>query len=732
MNPILKDLNTKQRQAASHTEGPLLILAGAGSGKTKTLTHRIAYIVKEKKISPYALLAVTFTNKAAAEMKKRIYTLLYGQFDENEVERFLPWVGTFHSVCVKILRKYIERLGYKNGFVIYDSDDQLTVIKRIMKELHIDHRQYAPKAVKSHISSAKNELFDAQLYQQNAHGTPFGAVVADVFLEYERTLKNNNAVDFDDLIGLTVKLLEEHPDIRSEYRQKFKYIFIDEYQDTNYAQYMLVTLLVNDFENICVVGDDAQSIYSWRGATIRNILEFEKDFDQATVIKLEQNYRSTQNILEAANAVIAKNKRQKKKKLWTKNKAGDKISIYRALTEKDEGKFIVREINRLISTEKLKYNDFAVLYRTNAQSRSLEEVLLRYNIPYRIIGGVKFYERKEIKDALAWMKVLVNSADDLSLQRIINVPPRGISKKTVEVLATLGKEYSLNMWEVIEQIGVEDSAIYEVAENHLNRRAINSLAAFQKIIVDCRKMMTDLNATELLLTILKKSGYEEMLKDGSIENETRMENINELTTVLKKYEMYPAEEGLKLFLEEVALITDIDNYNVKENAVTMMTLHSAKGLEFPVVYMAGMEENLFPHSSALTEEKEMAEERRLCYVGLTRAKQHLYLICTQTRHIFGSVYANMPSRFIEDIPPKLVNLIDGQESSPMKKTRSKPSQPIVLDENNGEFRSGDKILHEKFGEGRIVQIQGGIIKVAFAGQGVKSLAVSIAPIKKIK
>jgi len=731
MNPILKDLNSKQREAASHIDGPLLILAGAGSGKTKTLTHRIAFIVKEKKISPYELLAVTFTNKAAGEMKKRIFSLLYGKYDELEANRALPWVGTFHSVCVRILRKHITRLGYQSSFVIYDSDDQLTVIKRIMKDLQIDHRQYAPKAIKSYISSAKNELFTAELYQQNAANSPFGTAVADVFMEYEKILKQNQAVDFDDLIGLTVRLLEENLDVRDEYRRKFKYIFIDEYQDTNYAQYMLVTLLVNDLENICVVGDDAQSIYSWRGATIRNILEFEKDFHQAKVIKLEQNYRSTQNILAAANAVIAKNKQQKKKKLWTKNKAGDKVSIYRALTEKDEGKFIVKEINRLMNLNKYRYNDFAVLYRTNAQSRSLEEVFLRYNIPYRIIGGVKFYERKEIKDALAWLKLMVNPLDNLSLLRVINVPPRGISKKTIEVVDTLSKEYSLNMWETLEQIAQEDSSIYEVAENHLNRRALNSLISFREILVAGRLVMENLNPTELLLTILKKSGYEDMLKDGSVENETRMENINELTTVLKKYNDYPAEEGIKLFLEEVALITDIDNVNLNDNAVTLMTLHSAKGLEFPVVFMAGMEENLFPHSSALAEEKEMAEERRLCYVGLTRAEEHLYLICTQTRHIFGSVYANMPSRFIEDIPSELVNMIDGQEPTKTIVRSTKPSEPIVLDENNGEFRSGDLILHEKFGEGRIVQVQGGIIKVAFANQGVKSLAASIAPIKRI-
>ncbi|MBU0647845.1 DNA helicase PcrA [Patescibacteria group bacterium] len=732
MKNILKGLNDKQKEAVEAADGPLLILAGAGSGKTKTLTHRIAYIVHEKKVSPYNILAVTFTNKAAAEMKERIARLL-GASAEEDINKSLPWMGTFHSVCVKILRKHIGQMGYKSSFIIYDSNDQLTAIKRVMKEQNIDVKQFNPRAVKAHISGAKNELMTPSQYQETAHLSYFGSIVSDVYKDYQKILKDNNALDFDDLIMITVQLLQKYPDVQTEYRQKFKYILIDEYQDTNHAQYILVKLFINKDENICVVGDDAQSIYSWRGATIRNILEFEKDYPKAKVIKLEQNYRSTKNILAAADEVIVKNKRQKKKKLWTKNPRGEKIVVHEASNELFEAQFVVNEINSLKNKEDLELKDFAVLYRTNAQSRSLEEVFLKNNIPYRIVGGVKFYERKEIKDALAYLQMIINPTDELSLERIINIPSRGISKKTVAALRVIGNEYSLRVWEVIGRIDNEDNGVKELAENHLNKRAINSLIKFYQMIDRWRNDLSGQRPNEFLMMVLEKSGYLTHVDDGSIEGETRKENLQELLTVLDKYNDFLADEGIGLFLEEIALITDIDNYNTNENAVTLMTLHSAKGLEFPAVFMVGMEENIFPHSRSITEPSEMEEERRLCYVGITRAKKCLYLTYTNMRRLFGHLQNNLPSRFIDDIPLDLVKSIkSGKENLASKILSSfKQSEPIVLDEDGGEYNSGDKVRHAKFGVGRVVQVTGGILKVAFEGQGVKSLAAAIAPLERL-
>lgn len=737
-NDIVSGLNDKQKEAVLCADGPLLILAGAGSGKTKTLTHRIAHIVKEKKISPYNILAVTFTNKAAKEMKSRIAKLLklsdnFGSFETN-----LPWMGTFHSICVRILREHAGELGYKTSFAIYDGDDQLTAVKKIMKEHHIDPKQYHPQAVRSHISGAKNELIDAKHYQEMAHINDFSAMVSLVYIDYQKLLKDNNAMDFDDLIMNTVMLLEKYPEIRREYQEKFQYILIDEYQDTNQAQYTLVMLLTNQKNNICVVGDDAQSIYSWRGATIRNILEFEKDFKNTKVIKLEQNYRSTKNILAAADQVIAKNSGQKKKKLWTENPQGEKLTIYQAQNELDEARFVAEEILKIKENNELDLKDFAILYRTNAQSRTIEEMLLKYNIHYRIVGGLKFYERKEIKDVLAYLKVIVNPTDILSLSRIINTPPRGITKNTINSLEVIAREYSMNIWEVISKIANDNNGIRELAENHINARAIKSLIAFFNFITEWQGKMTKNNPSEFLVEIINKSGYRDWLNDKSIEGETRLENLQELLTVLEKYNNFEAEEGIRLFLEEVALITDIDNFDENENVATLMTLHSAKGLEFPVVFMVGMEENLFPHARSIMEAAEMEEERRLCYVGITRAKKFLYLTYAQLRNIFGNTQINPPSRFLADIPGELIREVGESKKktsilkNPTLGIRSnKMGQKIVLDEDWGIFKSGDIVTHPKFGRGRIVQIQGGIIKVGFESGGIKSLAAAIAPLKKI-
>jgi len=735
-NKILDGLNTNQQEAVVNTDGPLLILAGAGSGKTKTLTHRIAYIVQNKQIKPHNILAVTFTNKAAAEMKNRIFSMLKHD-NEQDIDRFLPWMGTFHSICVKILRRELNQIGEDSSFVIYDSADQLTVIKKAMKEMNVDVKRFSPQAVKSHISNAKNELINPKEYQQGAHLSPFTEVVSDIYSYYQKTLHQNNAFDFDDLIMKTVLLLEQNASVKEKYHSIFRYIFIDEYQDTNFAQYNLVNLLINNEQNICVVGDDAQSIYSWRGATIRNILEFEKDFPKAKVIKLEQNYRSTQNILSAANAIIAKNKGQKKKNLWTQNGEGKKIVIFEATNEVEEGKYISEQIKSMINVDenkKIGYKDMAVLYRTNAQSRALEEVFMRYGIPYRIIGGVRFYERKEIKDIVSYLRVITNPIDTISLTRIINLPARGIAKNTIEAMEQISNEYSLSVWETIVRINMEDNGVYEMAEGKINLRAIRSVVKFYDIIQKLQGQIGEMNCSEFLIEVLKQTGYEEYINDGTIEGDTRMENLQELLTVLKKYDIYNADEGIRIFLEEVSLISDIDNYDDDEEAITMMTLHSAKGLEFPIVFLAGMEENIFPHARSITDEGEMAEERRLCYVGVTRAKEYLYLIYSQNRRIFGSMYTNIPSRFIDDIPLDLIETKKTQNKASKQKAKihkSITTEKIVLDEEYGDYRSGDKVLHPQFGEGMIVQIQGGILKIAFAGQGVKSLAASIAPLKKI-
>ncbi|MFA4930374.1 MAG: UvrD-helicase domain-containing protein [Patescibacteria group bacterium] len=725
---ILKDLNDKQRAAVETTEGPLLILAGAGSGKTKTLTHRMAYIVHKMKVSPFNILAVTFTNKAAKEMKERIF-LLIGH-TKSDINRFLPWMGTFHSVCVKILRQHGGLVGYNSSFVIYDTKDQQVVIKQVMKDLNIDPKQYNPQAIKAHISGAKNELMNPTQYQEVAHLSHFGSIVSDVYTAYQKILKENNALDFDDLIMKTVELLQNHDEVRREYQTRFQYVLIDEYQDTNHAQYTLIRLLVNQRENICVVGDDAQSIYSWRGATIRNILEFEKDYPRAKVVKLERNYRSTKNILEAAGYIIAKNKRQKKKKLWTDNPKGELISVYESSSEQDEARYVASEINRLKSQDGMDYGDFAVLYRTNAQSRTLEEMFLRYNIPYRIVGGQKFYERKEIKDALAYLRLIVNPTDTLSIKRVINVPPRAISAKTVTALEVIGLEYSMTLWEVIGQMAAGENGVSELAANHLNSRAINALIKFHQVINGLQNHLDELLPGEFLTLVLNKTGYLEWTDNKTVEGESRVENLQELLTVLDRYNDYAAVEGVRLFLEEIALITDIDNYDVNENAVTLMTMHSAKGLEFPAVFIVGMEENIFPHARSLTEPAEMEEERRLCYVGVTRAKKRLYLTYAIMRKIFGNLQSNLPSQFIDDIPENLRYHVKPKKSSGSKYTQPETTK-IVLDEDNGEYCSGDKVVHPKFGEGRVVQVQGGIIKVAFIGGGVKSLAAAIAPLRKI-
>ncbi len=623
-HPLLQGLNEHQQAAVLATEGPVLVLAGAGSGKTKALTHRIAYLLKEKQVSPFNILAVTFTNKAAGEMMARIAALM-----GKPGQMRMPFMGTFHSIGVKILRKDGHHIGLDPNFTIYDTDDQLSLIKIICNELGINSKQHSPRAIRSHISGAKNELITAKEYRKYAHGY-FQTIVADVYSRYEASLENAQAVDFDDLIGLPVKLFTTTPEVLDRYQELFTYIMIDEYQDTNKAQYEFVRCLASKYRNVFVVGDDAQSIYGFRGANFRNILDFEKDYPDAKVIKLEQNYRSTQVILDASNAVIERNSQRFKKTLWTEKQSGSPITVYNAQDGRDEAEFIVTE---LISLQKQGYQlgDVAILYRTNAQSRALEEVCLNYNIPYRLVGAVRFYERKEVKDILAYLRFICNPRDEVSFERLISVPPRGIGDKSVAML--------------------KDVVFGDLPVESLNPRITKAWAPLAMLLDSWRLKMPNLTVAELIDLVVDQSGYKTFLLDGSPEGEMRYENVKELKSVAS------LTEDLQTFLAEVALVADLDGYNPEEEAITLMTLHSAKGLEFPVVFLVGMEEGLFPSLRSVMDPMELEEERRLCYVGLTRAKEKLYCIHAATRLLYGGIQVNLPSRFISEIPEHLVDKI---------------------------------------------------------------------------
>ena len=636
---LLPDLNPEQKKAVLQTEGPVLVLAGAGSGKTKALTHRIAYLIREKKISPYNILAVTFTNKAAGEMSTRVNQLISESVNQlQEPFNRLPWLGTFHSVCVRILRREAHHLGFERNFTIYDSQDQLAIIKRIMKDLEIDPKIYAPKSIQYFISGAKNELIDAQEYKKYTN-SPFEAITSKIYERYEKYLREVNGMDFDDLIMHCVKLFESNPEVLKKYQEMFKYILIDEYQDTNQAQYLWTKLLAAAHKNIMVVGDDYQAIYGWRGANFRNILNFEKDYKNTCVIKLEQNYRSTQTIITAADEVIKFNKQRTDKTLWTKNPEGVPIAVYKALNEKDEAEFVCMEI-RSRTCEK-NYSDFAVLYRTNAQSRAVEEVLLRWNMPYKVVGGVRFYERKEVRDILAYLKLIMNPLDREALERIVSAPPRGIGPKTMDSIA--GISY-LSSSEEIDKLP-------------------NKVKDFYKTLREIHSQANDIRLDDLISHIAIKTGYKKFLLDGTPEGEGRWENIEELMTVASeqvKKDKYDQEEtlsDLEMFLERVALIQDTDSFDPNSQAVTLMTLHSAKGLEFKTVFIIGTEEGIFPHSRSLMDESEMEEERRLCYVGITRARERLYLIYAEERNIYGRFQCNPKSRFIENISECLIDEI---------------------------------------------------------------------------
>ena len=739
---IYDTLNAEQREAVFHTEGPLLILAGAGSGKTRVLTHRIAYLIEEKGINPWNILAITFTNKAAGEMRERVDDIV--GFGSESI-----WVSTFHSTCVRILRRHIDRLGHDNNFTIYDSDDQKTLMKDVCKLLQIDTKTYRERTILSAISSAKDEMVTPEEYELNAYGDFSKKKIAEAYKEYERQLKANNALDFDDLLVKTVQLFQTQPEILEYYQDRFRYIMVDEYQDTNTVQFKLISLLAAKYKNLCVVGDDDQSIYKFRGANIQNILSFEKEFEHTKVIKLEQNYRSTSTILDAANAVIKNNVGRKAKSLWTENGEGEKIQFRQFDTAYDEAEYIVGDIRERVDNGKAAYCDHAVLYRTNAQSRLFEEKMITANIPYKIVGGVNFYARKEIKDLLAYLKTIDNGKDDLAVRRIINVPKRGIGLTTVNRITEAAQQRGISFYEALCSADLVPGL----------GRSISKLESFAAMIEYFRKEAEHLSITELMEEILTETGYVEELKaEGEEEAEARLQNIDEFLNKIAAYEESCEEElpTLSGFLEEVALVADIDSLDEESDYVVLMTLHSAKGLEFPYVYLAGMEDGIFPSYMTITADDptEIEEERRLCYVGITRAKKELAMTCARRRMIRGETQYNKMSRFLKEVPPQLLStgkIVEKEELELPKQNSyvqakqsfqakpfmiSKPVQQFGVKSGEGlSYGVGDRVRHMKFGEGTVTAItEGGRdyeVSVDFDSAGTKKMFASFAKLQKV-
>ncbi len=749
---IYDTLNEPQKEAVFHTEGPLLILAGAGSGKTRVLTHRIACLIDEKGVNPWNILAITFTNKAAGEMRQRVDSLV--NFGAESI-----WVSTFHSMCVRILRRFIERLGYDNRFTIYDTDDQKTLMREVCRKVDIDTKVFKERSLLSTISSAKNEMILPDEFELNAGGDFGRQKIAKVYREYEAQLKSNNALDFDDLLVKTVQLLETQPDVLEYYQERFRYIMVDEYQDTNTVQFRLVSLLAGKYKNLCVVGDDDQSIYKFRGANIRNILDFEHEFPDARVIKLEQNYRSTGNILNAANGVISHNKGRKEKTLWTDNGEGDKVHLRQFDTAYDEAEFIAEDIRREVR-EGASYNDNAVLYRTNAQSRLFEEKFIAMNIPYKIVGGINFYARREIKDLLAYLKTVDNGQDDLAVRRIINVPKRGIGLTTINRIQESATERGIGFYEAL----LAPEMIPGVG------RSVSKLDSFAALIEYFKGRLGQESITDLLREIIEKTGYIESLEaEDKVEAESRIENIDELLNKAAAYEEDCQDRGeepnLSGFLEEVALVADIDSLEEDQDYVVLMTLHSAKGLEFPHVYLAGMEDGLFPSYMTITSDdnEDLEEERRLCYVGITRAERELTLTCARRRMVRGETRLNTLSCFVKEIPENLIDTgnkkIEKETEIPVQNTyshakkafRAQPfanvsgKQPFSafqkgsqLMAEKGEklsYEVGDRVCHVKFGEGTVLEIKEGgrdyEVTVKFDSAGVRKMFAMFAKLVKV-
>lgn len=737
-------LNDRQLEAVKTTEGPLLVIAGAGSGKTRVLTYRIAYLISEKNVKPYNILAITFTNKAAKEMKERVEGLVGDA--TNDI-----WISTFHSACVRILRRDIDKLEYDKNFVIFDSADQKTLIKECLKEVNLDEKLFPVQYIIAEISKAKNSLVEPKEYL-NTYQTDFRlSKVGAVYSLYQKKLKLNNALDFDDIIMKTIKLFMENPEVLSYYQQKFKYVLVDEYQDTNTAQFTLVSLIAAGTGNVCVVGDDDQSIYGWRGADIANILNFEKQFAGAKTIKLEQNYRSTSNILNAANEVIKNNKGRKSKRLWTENGDGEKIVFTPADNEHQEGMNIVNKIKELRLRENRKYSDFGILYRMNAQSRVIEEFLMSEAIPYKVVGGQKFYDRKEIKDIIAYLRVLYNPSDFMSIRRVINVPKRGIGKTSIDNIQEYATANSMSGWQVIENISTIPGLT----------RSVGAINEFCKCIHDLMNVAVGENAikvSELIKKVIEDTGYmAELESEDTVENQTRIENLMEFVSVAVEFEKESEATTLGEFLESISLVSDIDETDENEDSVTLMTLHSAKGLEFPIVFIPGLEEGIFPSYRSMDEDPEVEEERRLCYVGITRAREELYISASATRTLFGNTSYNKPSRFLKEIPEDLIVGLIKEEKQELKsdymptystkrifnanmKTdfSSKMngvsmSTATVINTDLSQFQTGTCVVHRKFGPGIIASVEpeGDDLKleIIFEKVGMKRLMAKYAQLE---
>lgn len=735
-------LNPQQAEAVINTEGPMLIMAGAGSGKTKVLTCRVANLL-QKGVRPYRILAITFTNKAAAEMRERVNNMS-GPAAKD------VWLFTFHAFCARFLRMEIDKLpGYGGNFAIYDTADSQNLIKQILKEMNLDDKRFQPSGILSRISNAKNALQDAAAFARQA-GDFYEQKVADIYSRYEQKLQLNNALDFDDLLMLSIKLLQENKEVREKYQDRFDYLLVDEYQDTNHAQYLLTKFLAAKHRNICVVGDADQSIYGWRGADIQNILDFEKDYPDAKVIKLEQNYRSTQIILDAANAVIENNTGRKPKNLWTENKSGADIIYFQAVDERDEARFVIEQLQNLQRTENKKLGDMAILYRTNTQSRIFEEMLIKSGISYNMVGGLKFYERKEIKDIIAYLRVIFNPADSLSLLRIINVPKRGIGDASLAKIQSYAAANNVSLFEAVSNAAAIDG---------LSSRFVSKLDDLAGIIFELMNLANEAPVEDLIDRVLRDTGYlEELENERTPQAQSRIDNLHELISVAQEFAASEEENNLENFLAHVALVSDIDDTELGEDAITLMTLHSSKGLEFPVVFLVGMEEGLFPHARTLMDETEIEEERRLCYVGITRAKEKLFLSSTKMRTIYGNTVTYPPSRFLQEIPARLVKTIKRQErfsalenfkqvsekysARPQKPASTfnphsfMPQKPAAAAGGTGtRFNTGDRVSHSKWGEGMVVSVKdspdGQEVKVAFAGAGVRSLLTKYAVLKKL-
>lgn len=733
---LLDGLNKMQQKAVIHTEGPLLILAGAGSGKTRTIIHRIAHIIQSGKGRADQILALTFTNKAAQEMKERMVKM-----DVSHVDRI--WMSTFHSLCAKLLRFHAHLLGYERSFVIYDSADQKNVIKDCYKELNIDEKSLTIGSVTSAISQAKEKGTSPEKFLRENEGDFKGEKIAQIYKLYQNKLMSNNAMDFDDLLVNVVNLFRQNEEVLQYYQDKFKYIVVDEYQDTNPIQYHIVKMLADNHQNICVCGDDDQSIYGFRGADIRNILEFEKDFDYAEIVRLEQNYRSSTTIIEAANSVIQNNPNRKAKEMWTDNPEGELIEIKQLFSERDEADYIASEISKLDRETDCNYGSIAILYRTNAQSRVFEESFMGRGIPYQIIGGLKFYSRMEIKDILSYLTLIENHKDDVSFKRVINMPKRGLGNATIEKLQEFADFKGMSLFEVV--LNIEEMV-------GLSKAVMNKFIAFSDMMKGFIEIKNSLSLSQLIDNIMHTTGYMDMLKEGKVENgQSRIENLQELISSAVEFESNSDDVSLTAFLENVSLVADIDDYSEGQGQVKLMTLHNAKGLEFPVVFMPGLEDGIFPHSRSLNDDKELHEERRLCYVGITRAREKLYMTYTNYRKLYGRTSYNPRSRFLDEIP---ANFISGDVEKQSTFTETETSQKGIINKNSiyqqlnrmqhtyshqsekksskGDIKEGTKVNHAKWGMGTIINISGqgdnAIASIAFPGMGIKKVALSMAPI----